>query len=113
MKKLLLLAPLLAVAGCSSLALVNTARQEPVFRAAVQAGATKQSVIAAAGNPNSMYQVINGNGMCANYVFNKNGAPFYVVFNKQDRVTSYGFESCADADAKAILRSDQPLQEIY
>lgn len=102
-------AGILMMSGCSWFSFLGTFSYSrlPVPKAASRAGATQEQVVKAGGNPNSVWMVRNGSGVCYNYVLHKGDErrPYYVVFDKRGVVTRYGFATCMDADRKGQLRA--------
>ncbi|WP_323121397.1 outer membrane protein assembly factor BamE domain-containing protein [Burkholderia alba] len=96
--------------GCSWFSVFGTFSYArlPVPKAASQPGATQAQVVKAGGNPNSVWMVRDGTGVCYNYILHRGEErrPYYVVFDKRGLVIRRGFATCMDADRKGLLRAD-------
>lgn len=95
--------------GCTWLSgvIAHSDAHLPVPRAASQHGATKAQIVRAGGNPNSVWMVRDGIGVCYNYMLDQEDErhPYYVVFDKRGIVTHHGYATCMEADRKGLLRS--------
>lgn len=78
---------------------------DPLVQATYAADATKSSVIAAGGKPDSEINVPEINGTCINYTLKKGEErmPFYVAFDKNGKRKHYGYISCQQARAKGVF----------
>ncbi|HDT6544500.1 TPA: hypothetical protein QFT03_001438 [Kluyvera ascorbata] len=77
----------------------------PVVNATYSDHATKASVMAAGGKPDSQIN-LGGNGSCLNYTL-RNGSesmPFYVAFDGSGKRIHYGYITCQAAQQKGILK---------
>lgn len=90
-------------------------RGNPVVMSSLQHGATRQSVLDAAGPPLDSMGLPRIGGVCFNYMLrNKaNTLPYYVAFNAQGRVVNAGYVTCGKAAASGYLNSSAPLQQRY
>ena len=93
--------PLLSACSFSFMKFDN----EPVVQATYANGATKSTVIAAGGKPDSEMNVPEINGTCINYRLKKDTEtmPFYVAFDKNGNRKHYGYISCQEARAKGVF----------
>lgn len=118
MKQIMIIsAAALVMAGCQSMSSLSFFQYDslPVVNSTYKSGATKSSVIAAGGQPDSKINVGNNGNTCFNYTLRKNGStsPFFVAFNKQDRVTNYGYETCQNAMSKGFASFKEPMKQVY
>lgn len=77
----------------------------PVVQATYNDNATKTSVMAAGGKPDSQLS-LPGNGSCLNYTL-RNGSesmPFYVAFDESGKRNHYGYITCQAAQSKGIFK---------
>ncbi|UNK59601.1 hypothetical protein [Buttiauxella ferragutiae] len=77
----------------------------PLVQATYATNATKSSVIAAGGKPDSEMNVPEINGTCINYTLKKDAEtmPFYVAFDENGNRKHYGYISCQQARAKGVF----------
>lgn len=113
MKKLTFIPLILSISACS----VGFLKYDslPVVQATVTQNATMSSVIAAGGKPDSKVSISSINGTCVNYTLRKDGEsmPFFVVFNKDNRVTTYGYVSCETAQKEGYKMPSEPLKQLF
>lgn len=98
---LFIIVPLLSSCSFSFMKFDN----EPVVQATYANSATKSTVIAAGGEPDSEMNVPEINGTCINYRLKKDTEtmPFYVAFDKNGNRKHYGYISCQEARAKGVF----------
>ncbi len=97
----LLVAPLLSACSFSFMQYDNT----PLVKATYNDHATKESVIAAGGKPDSEL-TLSDRGTCLNYTL-RNGSdsmPFYIAFDEHGKRNHYGYITCQSAQTKRILK---------
>lgn len=101
----ILLATMLSACSFSFLKFDN----EPVVKATYAAGATKESIIAAGGKPESEVNVPEISGTCVNYTLRKDGEtmPFYVAFDKSGKPTHYSYVTCAEAKRLGVFKKGE------
>lgn len=77
----------------------------PVVKAAYNDHATKTSVMAAGGKPDSQLS-IGGNGSCLNYTLRNSSEsmPFYIAFDQSGKRKHYGYITCQAAQSKGIFK---------
>lgn len=97
----LLIMPLLSACSFSFMKFDN----EPVVQATYATGATKSSVIAAGGKPDSEMNVPEIGGTCINYTLKKEAEtmPFYVAFDKNGNRKQFGYITCIEARSKGVF----------
>ncbi|MNB98858.1 DNA-binding transcriptional activator OsmE [compost metagenome] len=96
-----IIVPLLSACSFSFMKFDN----DPLVQATYATNATKSSVIAAGGKPDSEMNVPEINGTCINYTLKKDAEtmPFYVAFDENGNRKHYGYISCHQARAKGIF----------
>nr|WP_314267010.1 outer membrane protein assembly factor BamE [uncultured Moellerella sp.] len=106
---------IMTITGCHAIQLVSTFGSHPLVNASVKVGSNKQSVMAAGGAPLSKQKIINGKGDCWDYSLNSGDkqTPYYVSFNKNNMTTHAGFITCAEADQRKLLVSEEPVRQVY
>lgn len=107
----------LSVTGCESISSVTTMlalSDTPLARASVQSGATSQDILNVE-KPEKITKITNGQGACFDYTMQAKGrtSPYHVAFNSNDRVMSYGWFTCANAEAKGLFKSNEAMKQIY
>lgn len=88
----------------------------PIVRAVLTAGATRTSVVAAGGLPNSELKVPQNGGVCLNYILvTDKGATttFFVALTRDDRVANYGYVSCATALKENYAMPSESMKQVY
>ncbi|MCP1120017.1 hypothetical protein [Robbsia andropogonis] len=111
----ILLATCLTLSGCSGFEIFKY-DSVPVVRAVLTAGATRASVVAAGGQPNSEVKVPQNGGVCLNYtLLTDKGAttPFFVVLTRDNRVANYGYVSCATALKDNYAMPSEGMKQVY
>lgn len=98
---LLIIVPLLSACSFSFMKFDN----DPLVLATQADAATKDSVIAAGGKPDSAINVPEISGTCLNYTLKKETEtmPFYVAFDKNGERKHYGYISCQQARANGVF----------
>ncbi|MEZ2583244.1 hypothetical protein [Kluyvera intermedia] len=98
---LFLIIPLLSACSVSFMKFDN----DPLVQATYASDATKKSVIAAGGKPDSEVNIPEINGVCVNYTLKKEAEtmPFYIAFDKNGNRKQYGYISCQQARAKGVF----------
>ncbi|MFP2423863.1 hypothetical protein ACLEXA_20400 [Pseudescherichia vulneris] len=93
--------PLLSACSVSFMKFDN----DPLVQATYATDATKSSVMAAGGKPDSEMAVPEINGTCINYMLKKDAEsmPFYVAFDKNGKRKHYGYITCQQARAKGVF----------
>lgn len=113
MNKLTLVPLILSVSACS----VGFLKYDslPIVQATLTQSATMNSVVAAGGQPDSIVAVSNIKGTCFNYTLRKEGEtmPFFVVFNKDKRVTTYGYVTCETALKEGYNIPGEPMKQRF
>lgn len=113
MRKLALIPFVLSISACS----VGFLKYDslPVVQATVTHNATMDSVVSAGGQPDSKVSIKSINGTCLNYTLRKDGEsmPFFVVFNKDKRVTNYGYVSCETAQKEGYKMPSEPMKQRF
>ena len=96
-----IIVPLLSACSFSFMKFDN----DPLVQATYATNATKSSVIAAGGKPDSEMNVPEINGTCVNYTLKKDAErmPFYVAFDKNGNRKHYGYITCQQARAKGVF----------
>ncbi|MFG6655350.1 hypothetical protein ACG0Z5_12870 [Scandinavium sp. M-37] len=96
-----LIVPLLSACSVSFMKFDN----DPLVQATYATDATKSSVMAAGGKPDSEMAVPEINGTCINYTLKKDAEsmPFYVAFDKNGKRKHYGYITCQQARAKGVF----------
>lgn len=102
-----------ACSGLSDVTNMLALQGLPVADASVRAGATRQQ-IEALEEPIKKTSLPSG-GVCYDYVLRKGGrtSPYYIAFNRADRVKSIGFKTCDTARRDRQLESDEPLKQLF
>ncbi|MEN5100340.1 hypothetical protein [Stenotrophomonas sp. TWI809] len=111
---------LLACGVCASLSacmpsVLQYDRGNPVVMSSLQQGASRESVLSAAGRPLDAMVLPGINGVCYNYLLRNRGnsSPYYVAFNAQGRVVNAGYIACEKALAAGYLDSSEPIKPRY
>ncbi|MDX6039957.1 hypothetical protein [Scandinavium lactucae] len=96
-----LIVPLLSACSMSFMKFDN----DPLVQATYATDATKSSVMAAGGKPDSEMVVPEINGTCINYTLKQDAEsmPFYVAFDKNGKRKHYGYITCQQARAKGVF----------
>ncbi|MFP2240050.1 hypothetical protein ACLEX4_16195 [Pseudescherichia vulneris] len=96
-----LIVPLLSACSVSFMKFDN----DPLVQATYATDATKSSVMAAGGKPDSEMAVPEINGTCINYTLKKDAEsmPFYVAFDKNGKRKHYGYITCQQARTKGVF----------
>ncbi|MDX6019811.1 hypothetical protein SIL08_05895 [Scandinavium sp. V105_16] len=96
-----LIVPLLSACSMSFMKFDN----DPLVQATYATDATKSSVMAAGGKPDSEMAVPEINGTCINYTLKQDAEsmPFYVAFDKNGKRKHYGYITCQQARAKGVF----------
>jgi len=112
MIKNILPALILTLTGCSALQ-VFSYDSLPVVRATVTQGATKSSVISAAGMPDSEILIKSNQNTCLNYTLRKDNktTPFFIIVNSRNQVTNYGYVSCGTAIEEGHAAPTEPMKQ--
>ena len=103
-----------ALSGCMP-SILQYDRGNPVVMSSLQQGATRESVLSAAGRPLDAMVLPGINGDCYNYLLRNRGttSPYYVAFNAQGRVVNAGYIACEKALAAGYLDSSEPIKQRY
>jgi len=90
-------------------------RGNPVVMSSLQQGATRESVLSAAGRPLDAMVLPGIKGVCYNYLLRNRGnsSPYYVAFNAQGRVVNAGYIACEKAVAAGYLDASEPIKPRY
>jgi len=114
-KSILLACGVAAVlSGCMP-SILQYDRGNPVVMSSLQQGATRESVLSAAGRPLDAMVLRGINGVCYNYLLRNRGntSPYYVAFNAQGRVVNAGYIACEKALAAGYVDSSEPIKQRY
>ncbi|HAV72384.1 hypothetical protein CEE60_10260 [Stenotrophomonas maltophilia] len=103
-----------ALSGCMP-SVLQYDRGNPVVMSSLQQGATRESVLSAAGRPLDAMVLPGINGVCYNYLLRNRGnsSPYYVAFNAQGRVVNAGYIACEKAVAAGYLDASEPIKPRY
>lgn len=103
-----------ALSGCMP-SILQYDRGNPVVMSSLRQGATRESVLSAAGRPLDAMVLPGINGVCYNYLLRNRGntSPYYVAFNAQGRVVNAGYIACEKALAAGYLDSSEPIKQRY
>lgn len=103
-----------ALSGCMP-SILQYDRGNPVVMSSLLQGATRESVLSAAGRPLDAMVLPGINGVCYNYLLRNRGntSPYYVAFNAQGRVVNAGYIACEKALAAGYLDSSEPIKQRY
>lgn len=102
------------LAGCMP-SILHYDRGNPVVMSSLQQGATRESVLSAAGQPLDATVLPGIKGVCYDYILRNRGnsSPYYVAFNAQGRVVNAGYIACRKGLASGYLESSEPIQPRY
>ncbi|BDA92608.1 hypothetical protein LJU39_12135 [Citrobacter freundii] len=78
---------------------------DPLVQATYAPNATKSTVFAAGGKPDSEKNILEINGTCINYTLRKDAEtmPFYMAFDKNGNKKHFGYISCQQARDRGIF----------
>lgn len=82
---------------------------DPLVQATYAPNATKSTVFAAGGKPDSEKNILEINGTCINYTLRKDAEtmPFYVAFDKNGNKKHFGYISCQQARDRGYLANKE------
>lgn len=103
-----------ALSGCMP-SILQYDRGNPVVMSSLRQGATRESVLSAAGRPLDAMVLPGINGVCYNYLLRNRGntSPYYVAFNAQGRAVNAGYIACEKALAAGYLDASEPIKQRY
>lgn len=105
------------ISGCESSSAISTMfafSDTPLAQATVKTGATIQDILKVEP-PEKKSQITNGRGTCFDYTMQGKGrvSPYYIAFTTEGRVMNYGWTTCAAADARGSLKSNEAMKQRF